>query len=50
MIDILTFLLHDEVFGDSVEEFLLGKAVEILHHAVVVDDTEMRGGKATAMK
>ena len=38
-------LLDDEVLAEAAEELLGGEPVEVLDHAVVVDDAELAGGE-----
>ena len=40
-VDIRTFVFDNEVLFEGFEELLVRQAVQIFHHAVIIDDIEL---------
>ena len=46
VIYLFPFFLYDEVFCQLGKKFFFAQAVQVFHHAVVIYDMQLRGGKA----
>ena len=46
LIDVLTFLLHDEILAHSSQKLFGSHAVQVLHHPVIVNNSQLVGREA----
>ncbi len=44
-VDVCALIFHDEILFQTEEELLGREAVEVAYHAVIVDNTQVGGGK-----